>query len=580
MMLIEGIITLQVSELFPGAKSDFQTFKSLLSGLNRTQTLNLCAGLNILVSLAKDGENWAKQQAFIRNFLTPKERNTLANWISAQVSQEKDIQRVHLIYRGQLLELLRWVVLLCPDDSEAETTFTNPEARSRFMQAALIAGSLWEDRVFRGKFSLNTNLTITHERELETLIGSLRKAGEGVIKVPRLDESLGRGWLLFRDYFPDCYASFEHEFRTTAGLGVEEYYIYMAAMIGNLLNPIDLSRRVNAFNSNLLWKTTPYSEIFERHLINESQTVNGLRDALWGNVKEINNYQEAPTYDYRPLREKPVVRTQEGHCVIVDPYFFNEKASIGPLFLLKDREKAFTSFGTAFEKYACDILKRMFPDISEVLTKRLSCDVRGTYDKKDLQIDACLNDMTEVVLFEMKAKWIREDKILADNDETYPQHLRDKYSTDQLARVIKLIADKKWLGTNLEFSEAKIIYPVLVVHDVLMTEPTCGAFLAAEFERFLQPESKLASGELLKGHLRVAPLTVMAVDELENLEASVEHFGFRTLLADYSQSSPDRFAPLRNFIASSKYKQHMYANEFNSREVFELYRKVNQALLP
>ena len=42
------------------------------------------------------------------------------------------------------------------------------------------------------------------------------------------------------------------------------------------------------------------------------------------------------------------------------------------------------------------------------------------------EIDACLNDMQEIVIFEMKAAWLREDEILSDDYTNYLNQLRKK----------------------------------------------------------------------------------------------------------------------------------------------------------
>jgi hypothetical protein len=48
-----------------------------------------------------------------------------------------------------------------------------------------------------------------------------------------------------------------------------------------------------------------------------------------------------------------------------------------------------------------------------VLVQRLYWNVKGKdATGGDFEIDAVLNDGTEVVIFEMKAAWIREDKIV------------------------------------------------------------------------------------------------------------------------------------------------------------------------
>jgi hypothetical protein len=265
--------------------------------------------------------------------------------------------------------------------------------------------------------------------------------------------------------------------------------------------------------------------------------------------------------------------------------------TIGPLFLLpqEKRERGFTNFGKAFEDYVCDILGRMFPDLSEVKNKRLTCNITGKdQDGQVFEIDACLNDITEVVLFEVKTGLIREKDVLADNYERFLEDLRKKYvQTDdankgigQLARLIQILTSKKWLGENQEFGKVKRIYPVIIVHDSLLSAPVFGQFFASEFLKLLIPDITTQVGHCIKGGLSITLPIIITIDDLENLETSIEHFGFRDLLSDYSKSCPDRVESLHNFIASSRYNQHMYHNRNTAAASLDIMGKIKEVFFP
>ncbi len=299
----------------------------------------------------------------------------------------------------------------------------------------------------------------------------------------------------------------------------------------------------------------------------------------------------ASDFNYLPIREKPIFCTSDGRAIILDPVFFSEKLTIGPLFLVPKtrREKAFTNFGKAFENYVCDILKRMFPDLSKVTNKRINCNiVCKTQDKQEFEIDACLNDITEVVFFETKTGLIREDKILVEDYELYLKHLREKYvqteddnkGIGQLAKIVEFLASRTWLGENQEFSKAKKIYPVLIVQDPLLSAPVYGEFFASEFLKLLIPDSPASNGKFLIGNLEVALPIIITIDELENLEASIEHFGFRDMLSDYSISCPDRLVTLHNFIASSPYNKQLYQSKNVANSSIEIVNKSKKAFFP
>lgn len=572
-------VFLPVSEVFPDTESSFATFKSLLLDLSLNDALFWCARFNLIISSPGD-DHLTKQQFVLNQLFTAEEISRVNDF----VGRHGGAQSVSIFFRGQLQELIWWILLYCHNLPGDGTTFENPEVRRKFAKAALIASDIWSERVFTGRFSLDGGITVARKRSL----GSIRKSIEATMRTPNLPQSLGRGWALFTEYFPRYYPSFEEEFRQATHLSVEEYYICVTAIVINFMNP-----KIGAgiFNVHELINSPSYGSVFQKYLKLESQTENELRGSLWG--IDNNIVKDPPRVDYNllPLREKPIFFVKDGRAIILDPIFYSEKASIGPLFLLpqEKREKAFADFGKAFEDYVCNILERTFPDITGAVNKRLSCNIVGTVQKgQEVEIDACLNDVADIVLFETKTGLIREDKILIDDYEKYLHHLREKYveshqgnkGIGQLAKIINMLASRKWLGENQEFSEAERIFPVLVVHDPLLSAPVYGHFFASEFDRLLEPDSRPQFGTCLKGNLRITLPIVITIDDLENLETSIEYFAFRDLLSDYSRTCPDRLESLHNFIAFSHYKHHMYHNRNIASAGLAIIEKSKNAIFP
>jgi hypothetical protein len=518
-----------------------------------------------------------KQQFGLNQFLTAEDINKVNEF----AWRHGGVERVTVFFRGQLLELVRWAALYCIDHPNDGETFEDPAVRRTFAKAALIAGELWAARVFGDRFSAVGELRIARQKSL----GAIRKGVEGTLQTPDLSKSLGRGWTLFSEYLPRYNRSFGSEFLHATGFSVEDYFICLAAVMTSFMNP---TLGTGLFDANTIGRSTPYAEALRRYIRLESQTTKEVRTALWGADPEVNTTEPIPEYDYRALREKPILRSEDGRAIILDPVFFSEKASIGPVFLLRreQRQRALSDLGKAFETYSCDVLGRMFPDIIDSPDKRFRSNIRGSdVDGNDFEIDACLNDRLELVLFEMKTGLIREDVILAEEYERFLQQLRRKYVSNeadkgvgvgQLAKVVSTLAAKTWEAGNREFNEVKLLYPILLVHDQLLAAPVYGHFLAEEFKERLSPDMELPSGELQKGHLRIAPLIVMTVDDLEDLETSIEHFGFRELLSAYSQSDPDRLVSLRNFMAMSTFKDRIYHNRSIAAAGLKILEKVNE----
>ena len=83
----------------------------------------------------------------------------------------------------------------------------------------------------------------------------------------------------------------------------------------------------------------------------------------------------------------------------------------------------------------------------------------------------------------------------------------------------------------------------------------------------------MRNGEYEKGNIKIKPLILMTIDDLENLETSIEHFGFRQLLADYSSACRDRLMSLHNFFSTSKYGNHAYHNRWLASKSLEILDK-------
>ena len=539
-----------IEAIWPELRSDEATLLGLLGSLSRDDTLFWCARVNTIVTGHGTPDVKARQQRVLNLLLTSEEINKI-NVFSQGYGGAK---RVMVFFRGQMLELIRWAAKHCTNHPADGETFSDAGTRSRFVQAALIAGSLWSQRTHGDRLSLEGGIEDARQRAL----GAFRKGMEEFDLAPHLGITLGRGWSLFSQRFASRYPAFEAQFSSSTGLTVEQYFICVTGLgmhtcLDTPSGPIFLNHRVGPV-------TVPYQNVFATYLALESQTPEQLADSLWSN----------PAVPYRSIRERPILVVEDGRSIILDPTSYSEKISVGPLFHLvasnnNSRSRVndlFSAFGLAFEDYAIDILKRMYPP---VLVQRLYWNVKGKdATSRDFEIDAVLNDGAEVVIFEMKAAWIREDKILDGSHEDFLEHLRLKYGVSsvsddgssqerpkgvaQLARIVTPIVRGDWRSTDTEFSSATLIYPVLVVHDTRMDAPAYGDFLEAEFRSLLTATSP---------KIRVAPLTVMTIRELESLESSVDRVALRQLLEDYTRACPDRVRSLHNYIAYSEYVDKM-----------------------
>jgi hypothetical protein len=553
--------------VFPGTESSERSLIDVLSTLSRDDTLFFCARVNTLVSGPGDFDFKGRQQRALSMLCTPGEIDRVNAFARAHPHSGSPT----IFFRGQLLELIRWAARYCRNLPGDGITFTEPTTRSQFVKAALIAGMVWSRRVYGDRLSAADDIVDARRRAL----GAFRKGVEEGNLAPHLGVTLGRGWSLFNDYFPRFYPAFAADFLQATGLTLEQYLTCTSGLATYTIfdkadGPLFLTQSVAG--------ATAYREILPAYLAIEAQTPARLAITLWN--------EEFERFGYRSLRERPIMVTEDGRGVILDPTFYLERISIGPLFYVlarKEQGKAneiFGAFGLTFEKYATDILRRMYPHRAS-LVDRVGFNILGRDGSgRAFEIDAALHDVTEAAVFEMKAGWVREDTIL--DVERFLNEIQSKYGAlpnsgerekgvAQLARSIRAIVRGEWSGSNNEFRDVKVIYPVLVVHDVRMGAPGIGHFLAEEFVRLLgaAPATK-----------RVAPLTLMTIDDLENMESSVEQFSMCQLLADYSRECPDRLRSLHNYIAFSDYGAKVLPSGELIKSSMDLIQRVQQQFFP
>ena len=328
----------------------------MLSTLSRDDTLIHCGRLNTLISGPGDHDFKGRQQRALRVLCTDEQIDRINTF--ARKFPRADAPTI--FFRGQMLELIRWTARHCRNLPNDGTTSTSAATRSQFVKAALIAGMLRSQRVYgnrltgvqRDKFLGADDIAAVRRRAL----GAFRKGVEEGNLAPHLGVTLGRGWSLFKDYFPRRYPEFAQDFLQATGLTLEQY---LTCTIGLATYTIFNKAEGPLFVTHTVVEATPYKDILPKYLDLEAQTSGRLATTLWGADFERDGY--------RSLRERPILVTQDGRGIILDPTFYLERISVGPLFYVlagKNRHKAnevFGAFGFAFEDYTTDILRRTFP---------------------------------------------------------------------------------------------------------------------------------------------------------------------------------------------------------------------------
>lgn len=539
-----------VEEVFPGTTADESTLTSLLHELSRDDTLFMAARLNIIISGPGDFDVKPRQQQALSTMCT-----------SSQIDRVNDFARRHraagvpaVFFRGQLLELMRWTARHAKNLPGDGTTYESPENRERFVKAALIAGGLWGQRIYGNKLSAAAPVDEARVKAL----GALRKGVEEGNLAPHIGVAIGRGLKLFTSYLPRHLPQLGDQFRAATGLSVDQYVNCVTALS---IYVQQRSKEGPLFNAHTVAAATAYKDIYPTFFNLESQTPEELTVSFWQDFEKLG---------YKALRERPIMVAADGRAMILDPTFFIERISIGVLFhVAKGKSRAesmriFAAFGDAFEEYVADTLRRMYPH-SSILVDQVIFNAKGrNAEGKAFEIDAARVAAHAAVVIETKAVFLREDAVMSAMPDDFVAALRAGYGAAavkterdkgvaQLARSIGAIVRGEWVGEQSEFADLRVIYPVLVVHDTRLDAPALGHFLEREFRGLLGP---------VPASKRVAPLTVVTIQDLENLEKSIGSFSLVDLLEDYSRECPDRMRSLHNFIAFSPYAAKIMPSDF------------------
>jgi len=388
-------------------------------------------------------------------------------------------------------------------------------------------------------------------------------------------QAVARGRLLFLEHMSHIRPSVSNEFYSASGLPLERFFDITTIIASYfMLRTREMGGQpkddMGLFHQeHFEQKDQELGGLFQKYARFACQSPEEFADAVRDSVGT-----------YRALgriRGRPILRTHDGRCIVMDPVYFAEHVAVGPLFAIlggttgRESEQCFADFGHAFEHYCSQLFRRMYP-ASSVLFNRLECPVMGAdQDGSLIQIaDGCLNDLTDLVLFEFKSAWLPDEFTEADDPSRYLKALQDRYArangpespkgAGQLANTITHLANGEWKPKTQDFASTRKILPVLLCHDSRLEAPLHAWFLARQFHSALAPDQEYDNGDMRKGTFRVAGLIVLSVDDLEFLERSVEHFSLTELLRDYSQASPDRMCDMRSFLSISEYRKKVFAS--------------------
>lgn len=563
--------------VFPEAPDTSETFRTLLAGMDRSQVLLWCARINeklsdqfgppALAKLNPFQRFQRRQQLLVRHFFTAEEIGRITSFFQAEAPKSPVPILPTVFFRGQVLELLRWACIYCPN--LPETCFDAPSSRTPLAKALLIAGTFWNRRIYQKAKSDSEKAAQGIERFLVTF----RRSRDQDTSALDLTRALSRGRQIFCEYFPIHYArhtkrDFTADFTGATGLSIEQYYDCWSSLMGSMMTRV-VKQYFNLFagpefNPNTFASAAipEFGAIFSQFMTVKSQPPEKLLERILGG-QSPDGFDPLGRFSIVPLASCPIVRLKDDLAVIPDMDSFAQSASLGPLFhILRSAGSSisanamFGAFGDAFHEYCAAILHRMFPTTANLADRALCPFV----DKVGNEIaDACLDYGDALAVFETKSVFIDKSAENGDPSE-YLEALTGRYVSGeerkqgvaQLAAAIDSIASGSRVPNHLALASVNYMIPVLLVRDPLMESPLHTRYLAEEFVKALVPDDVPLTGNMKKGRFSITPLIVMTVETLEDLETSGMHL--RKLLVDYSEDCLDRVQSLRNYLAISEYQ--------------------------
>lgn len=551
-MPVEIVSYVELEDVFPGKECSVEYLAQCLGALPLDLVLEMCARANQIASGPSDLSLIERQKKLADGILSPEALENLKQ--ATQRTANGNLPKRVLFNRRQLLELTRWALLLCDADAPPLDRSWNQDEKDRFVQAALICSWLSEERI-RAVLAENDSVDALKDIALVFFRQALDAGLTGVDPW----RVVGRGRKLFLEYLPKHFPDLDQRFSDATGLSPLEYMTAAGALVGMHLQ---LENTMIMTDATTLGHDTEYASVYKTYQDLQVWTRDDLRAKWWPGFRVPDSVDQIPGLSLRPLRDKPAIALSDGRGVIPDSILVADSVTAGPLFYLlrvANENEVFGRFGNAVEEYVRDLLASRYGDTSflhQVLHSNVTVP-SAPEDPGGFEIDACLDYVGQLVLIETKAVFIPDDSIIECDEGKFRDVLKAKYlygerpvGIGQLARAIRSLSSGVWQGPNAECA-LTLVYPVLVVHDRLLQEPMVSSYFAELLVEELAASRVPCSWQWEIDGLRFAPLTIITLDDLENLENS-PGIDIVNLLRSYSEDVPRRNGSLHDYIATTE----------------------------
>ncbi len=488
---------------YPGSEEDLS---QILHTFNYTDMLITLARINLLLQSREDF--FISERCLQENFCSP----ILLNAINVS----RELSRNIIFNRESTLRLLDKSAR-SSDPHSTRAPDATYDARYDLAKCYLIANGLLEAE----HPNFGTDLT---EEERNTLLAALIPGFEYRINSspgPHIKYSLVRSKELLEGLQGtsptfDVNATFSQATGPT-GLSLQDYQYLILSILSVSLS---FSLEDILDGSEIFVDPQPSPDLaplYDRLLQHTCIPIDEL-------ASEVETTPSLPN-EFLLLRKYPLIKIDENRIMCIDIGFLLEKLETGVFWIIRDQleeerrgrgKKIIGLRGQVFEDYAASIIKRALSETEACAEQYI---LRPRYDQKE-QAEctdiAVLGDDT-LSLLECKAPLLSaKAKFSGDFCNLY-----DGIKPNAIKGVEQLWSAIQTLGhtdttqrrqvEGIDISQVRKIYPVLVLSDRIFSFPFMNRFLDSEFQRFVTFND-------LEEHLEIMPLTVLTIEDLENLE--------------------------------------------------------------
>jgi hypothetical protein len=232
--------------------------------------------------------------------------------------------------------------------------------------------------------------------------------------------------------------------------------------------------------------------------------------------------------DFLLWREYPLVKIGEDQIMCIDIGFLADKLETGVFWTIRNQlernktgrgQEIIQLRGDVFEDYTASIIER---GINAQIPPRMErCIIQPEYieGKGKQRPDIAVCGHETLILLECKAPLLSAETKLSGDFCTFYTEIKNKIikrkGIEQLWNAIQALGHtnkaERCRVEGIDIFRVKRIYPVLVLSDYLFALPLMNWFLDSEFQRFVKRNN-------LADHLKIRPLTVLTIEDLERLE--------------------------------------------------------------